>query len=67
MIRIDECILYRDFAEGKILSEMDLLMNCMEKDAMTRDQMRAVFFAVRTALWSWQVPTGFTETCGMIT
>ena len=32
MIRIDECILYRDFAEGKILSEMDLLMNCMASE-----------------------------------
>ncbi|MCI1721491.1 MAG: ATP-binding protein [Lachnospiraceae bacterium] len=50
MIRIDECILYRDFAEGKILSEMDLLMNCMEKDAMTRDQMRAVFFRCANGL-----------------
>jgi predicted AAA+ superfamily ATPase len=59
MIRIDECILYRDFSEGKILSEMDLLMNCMEKDSMTDDQMRAVFFRCANGLVSMAGAYGF--------
>lgn len=37
MIRIEECILYRDFAEGEVLRDMTILVETYKKHGQCSD------------------------------
>ena len=77
MIRIEECILYRDFAEGEVLRDMTILVETYKKlvnaqislkDRRFRENMSAYEpqFYEGTALSRWQTATASPEISGMI-